>query len=67
MHKKQPRIQRDQKPSTVTPYLIEPFDDWDEARMTPPLWPPDIPEWLSLPTDDPTWMPGVHQPKPRSK
>lgn len=33
-----------------------PFDDWDHARMEPR---PDavIPEWLSLPSDDPNWRP----------
>lgn len=40
-------------------YIVEPFDferDGDHARTIPdPNYRP--PEWLSLPTDDPAWMP----------
>jgi len=41
-----------------TPYAVEPFDDWDEARMVPQ---PDavIPEEVRLPTDDEDWQPGI--------
>lgn len=42
---------------TKTP-CVEPFNDWDFARMIPdPMY--RAPAELALPTDDPDWQPGA--------
>lgn len=34
------------------PMMVEPFNEWDEDRMTP-RGIENVPEWLRLPTDEP--------------